>query len=132
MGEIRYSMTKPSLNNIYPKIQYYRRYLKDDSNPWMVNTPKKTQEMNNFTPAKPKEGKHTHTHTHTHTHSTTTNIKISEINNHCSLISPNINVLNQKTQHNTRNAKTASINLLDTRNIKHRRYLSVKGWEKIF
>jgi hypothetical protein len=28
---------------------------------------KKTQELNNLTPAKSKEGKYTHTHTHTHT-----------------------------------------------------------------
>jgi hypothetical protein len=71
----------------------------------MLTTSKKTQEVSNSTPAKPKEGKHgtnanthTHTHTHTHTQTTTINIQITEINNYWSLISLNINKVNFPTK----------------------------------
>jgi hypothetical protein len=45
---------------------------------------KKTQEINNLTPLKPREE-------NTHTHSTTNDIKITGSTNHWSLISLNIN-----------------------------------------
>jgi hypothetical protein len=57
------------------------------SNPKMLNTPKETQVISNFTPAKPR----TDTYTYVTTTNTTNNNTITGINNHWSLISVNIN-----------------------------------------
>jgi hypothetical protein len=47
MEKTRYSETKPNLN-VYPQIQPYRKYLKENSNPRRVTTHKKTQEIKYF------------------------------------------------------------------------------------
>lgn len=67
--------------------------------------------------------------TDTHTN-TTINIKITGSNNHCSLISLNINgpnhFKNKKIQANRMDSKTGSISNKD------RYYLRVKVWKKVF
>jgi hypothetical protein len=85
MKKMRYLMTKPNLKNCLSTNSALQKILEGKSNTRIVTTPKKTQEINNSTPAKPKEN--------THTHRTTINIKITKID-HWSLIFLNINGLN--------------------------------------
>jgi hypothetical protein len=66
MKKLRYSMSKPNLNNIFLLMQPHRGHQNENSNTRRVTTPKKTQEINHLT-AKPKE--------HTHIQSNTSNIK---------------------------------------------------------
>jgi hypothetical protein len=42
MEKTRHSMIKPNLNNIYPQIEPYRQYYKENSNPKRLTTPKET------------------------------------------------------------------------------------------
>lgn len=117
-------MTKSNLNKIYTKTQPYRRYWKENSNPRkLINYTRKTQAIDNFTPAKPKD-RHIATPTYTHTSTTTNTNKIIEINNHWSLISLNTKGLNspkikKNTWVNRLCTKTGSNILVHTRNTLH-------------
>ena len=81
-----HSMTKPNSNNALLLTQFYSGYQKENFNPVRLSIYKKIQEINNFIPLKPVKEKHTHT--------TNTNIKITGSNNHWTLVSLNINVVN--------------------------------------
>jgi hypothetical protein len=86
MEKPRYSMIKPNLNNIFLLTQPYRGYWNKTSNTRRITTTKKRQEIKHFT-ANPKEENRTHIIPPLTT-------KITGTNNHLSLISLNINVLN--------------------------------------
>jgi hypothetical protein len=46
MEKIRYFKKKnPISNNIYPQVQPYRKYWKENSNPRRITTSNKTQEI---------------------------------------------------------------------------------------
>jgi hypothetical protein len=88
-------MTNPNLNKIFLLIQPYRGYWKEISKIRRVAKSKKTQEIEHYTTKTTEEN-----HTHIIPPSTT---KISEANNHLSLIALNINGLSspmKKTQAN--------------------------------
>jgi hypothetical protein len=63
MEKLRYSMTKPNLNNIFLLIEPYRRYEKESSNTRKVTTPKKTQEINYLTGKTKRRESHAHSNT---------------------------------------------------------------------
>ena len=89
MKKTRYFQTNINSNNIYPQIQPYRKYQKENCNPGRITTRKEVILYQKNQECAP-------THSTITTTSTTKNIKITGNNNHWLLISLNITGFNSQ------------------------------------
>ena len=130
MKKPRYARTKPNLHNNFPQIQLYKGQSLENSNTSRESTPKKKQESNPLS-TNSKEDSHTNIIPYLTT-------KITERNNHYSLISLNISGLNYPIKRHKLTDRICrqdqAFCCIQEMHIKDktRYYLRVNGWKKKF